>query len=266
MLHIKKTALLYLLVIYFLFLFYSVSFAQSVSITAEAVNPLIGYNTLLLQWDYSRHLGPMDHYLTLNIQPSLPFHLNDQVDMIAYSDLPINSQMKMIYTNAPGMKLGDYQQYLFFSQAHTGNNYLGVGPVFTFPTATDQNIASGKWGIGPALQAAVFGERISYGIVGYYLWSYAGDPNKSNISHTYWNPWLTFTIDKFNNWGLQTEPYFDFISNQGQVPLEIYYNHFALIGSQLTKFTFDGLYWPVPPSSAPNWTLRFNITLFWPTK
>jgi hypothetical protein len=125
-------------------------------------------------------------------------------------------------------------------------------------------LASGKWGIGPALQAAVFGDKISYGIIGYYLWSYAGDPSKPNISKTYWNPWLTYTLDQSNNVGVQSEPYYDFIINQAQIPLELYYNHFAMINNQLYKFTFDGLYWPVAPSYFPTWTLRFNITLFWP--
>lgn len=230
----------------------------------KALNPLVGFSSVLLQWDYLSKLGPVDHYLTLNIQPAIPFHLNDQVDLLAYSDLPINSQMKMIYASAPGMKLGDYQQFLFFSRANTGNAYFGAGPLFSFPTATDPNLASEKWGIGPALQAAVFGEKISYGVIGYYLCSYAGNPNKSNISRTYWNPWLTYALDQFNNVGVQTEPYYDFTADRLQIPLEIFYNHFAMVNNQLCKFTFDGLYWPVAPSYFPAWSLRFNLTLLWP--
>jgi hypothetical protein len=226
-------------------------------------NPFIAYSSLLLQWDYLTKLGPVDHYLTLNIQPAFPFHLNDQVDLLAFSDLPINSQLKMIYASAPGMKLGDYQQFLFFSRANTGNTYFGVGPVFSFPTATDSNLASGKWGIGPALQAAVFGEKISCGIIGYYLTSYAGDPGSPNISRTYWNPWLSYTLDQESNVGVQTEPYYNFIANQAQIPLEVFYNRFATLYNQLMKFTFDGLWWPVAPSYFPSWSLRFNITLFW---
>lgn len=258
-----KILLLFLNILFFCPAFHSVAFAQTQA-TVEVQNPLVSFNSLLLQWDYLGKLGPVQHYLTLNIQPAFPLHLNDQVDLLLYSDLPINSQMKMIYANAPGMKLGDYQQFLFFSRAHTGNTYLGVGPVFLFPTATDPNLASGKWGVGPALQAAVFGDKISYGVIGYYLFSFAGDPNRPNISRTYWNPWFTYTLDQFSNVGLQTEPYYDFIINHAQVPIEIFYNRFAIINNQLVKFTFDGLYWLIAPSYFPNWSLRFNITLFWP--
>lgn len=242
------------------FEFCSPSFAQEVK---TASNPLVSYNTILFQWDYFNKLGPKDHYLTLNIQPSLPFHLNDKIDMIAYSDIPINSQMKMIYADAPAMNVGDIQQMFFFSKANTGNAYFGVGPVFSFPTATDPNLASGKWGIGPALQAAVFEEKKSYGIIGYYLFSYAGDPNKPSISRTYWNPWLTINLDQSNNVGIQMEPYYDFNNNIWQVPLETYYNHFITINNQPIKLTFDGLYWPVAPSYIPKWSVRFNITLFY---
>jgi hypothetical protein len=237
------------------------------SVLAQATmegNPLINYSSILLQWDYLGKLGPVNHYLTLNIQPSIPFHLNNKVDLIAMLDLPINSQMKMIYATAPGMNLGDYQQFLFFSPANTGNKYFGIGPIFSFPTATESNLASGKWGIGPALQAANFGEKISYGIIGYYLCSYAGNPTKPNISRTYWNPWLTWTLDQLNNVGVQTEPYYDFTANQAQVPLEAYYNHFMMIGHQIVKLTFDGLYWPIAPDYFPTWSVRFNLTLIYP--
>jgi len=232
------------------------------ALAAPTPNPLVTTSSILFQWDYLGKLGPVEHYLTLNIQPAIPFHLNDKVDLLAYSDLPINSQMKMIYASAPGMSLGDYQQFLFFSRANSGNTYFGIGPVFSFPTATNPNLASGKWGIGPALQAAYFGEKVSYGVIGYYLFSYAGDPNKSNVSRTYWNPWLTFTIDQQSNFGVQTEPYYDFIANQAQVPLEVYYNRFITFNGQPAKLTFDGLYWPIAPSYFPNWSLRFNLTLF----
>jgi hypothetical protein len=254
------------LVIVFLLgsLMISAAAAQTPTDMAKTPNPLVSANSVLLQWDYIGQLGPVEHYLTLNIQPAFPFHLNDQFDLLLYSDLPVNSQMKMIYANAPGMSLGDYQQFLFFSRAYSGNTYLGIGPVFSFPTATDSNLASGKWGIGPALQAAVFNEKISYGIIGYYLFSYAGDPARPNISRTYWNPWLTFTIDQFNNWGVQTEPYYDFTASQAQIPLELYYNHFVMFNNHPVKFTFDGLYWPIAPAYFPTWSLRFNITLLCP--
>jgi hypothetical protein len=259
----KPPAALFL-AIFLCFVICSASQAQTTTAVRQASNPLISYTSILLQWDYLGTLGPVNHYLTLNIQPSIPFHLNNNMDMLALSDLPVNSQMKMIYANAPGMQFGDYQQFLFFSRAKSGSTYFGIGPVFSFPTATDPALASGKWGIGPALQAAYFGDKISYGVIGYYLCSYAGDPSKPDISRTYWNPWITFTIDQANNWGMQTEPYYDFIASQAQVPLEVYYNHFVIFNGNPVKFTFDGLYWPIAPSYFPNWSLRFNVTLLYP--
>lgn len=229
-----------------------------------AKNPLVSANSVLFQWDYLGKLGPIDHYLTLNIQPAFPFHLNDKVDMIAYSDLPVNSQMRMVYASAPAMNIGDFQQYFFFSAADSDSVYLGIGPVFSFPTATNPNLASNKWGIGPAVQAAVFGEKISYGVIGYYMCSYAGDPSRPNINRTYWNPWLTFNINKDYNVGVQTEPYCDFNTGQWQIPLEAYVNRFISINNQPVKLTLDGLWWAVAPSAFPQWSARFNITLFYP--
>ena len=163
---------------------------------AAAVNPFIAFTTVLFQWDYFNKLGPTDHYLSLNIQPSVPFHLNDKIDLISLSDIPINSEMKMIFPNSHPMVLGDIQENLFFSQANTGNFYAGFGPVLLFPTATTAQYGSEKWGAGPTLMLANFEDEKNYGLIANHVWSFAGNPSRSNISQTFLNPWITFNLSK----------------------------------------------------------------------
>jgi hypothetical protein len=229
-------------------------------------NPIMRENTLLLQWDYLRKLGAVDRYLTINVQPTLPFHLNDTLDLVAYSDLPINAEAKVVYTSAAGLNIGDYQQYFYFSRPNSGNTYFGIGPILSFPTATDPELTSGKWGLGPALMTFYLDEKISYGINGYYLFSFAGNPNKPDLHRTYWNPYVSFKIDRLSDWGMQIEPYYDFVAGYGQLPLELYYEHLVTLHNLNTKITINGLYWLFAPSYFPSWSARFCLTLIWPKK
>ena len=228
------------------------------------LNPMVSYTNVLFQWDYFNKLGPTDHYLALNIQPSVPFHLNDKLDLVSLSDIPINSEMKMIYPNSQPMALGDIQEDILFSQTNTGNIYAGFGPVFLFPTASTPRYGSEKWGIGPAMQLAVFEANRNYGLLANHIWSFAGNPNRNDISQTFLNPWLTYTIDPTTNAGIQTESYYNWLTNKWQIPLEGYYNKFLSINNQLVKLGFFVLYWPVAPDYYPNWSLRFNLTLIFP--
>jgi hypothetical protein len=49
--------------------------------------------------------------------------------------------------------LNDIQQSLFLSPAKPGKLIWGVGPIFQFPTATDDSLGQGKWGAGPTAVA-----------------------------------------------------------------------------------------------------------------
>lgn len=231
---------------------------------AQQPNPLVSAASYLFQWDYFNKLGPTDHYLALNIQPSIPFHLNDKLDLLSLSDIPINSEMKMIFPNSNPMILGDIQEDLLFSRANSGNVYVGLGPVFLFPTATTPQYGSEKWGLGPALQLAVFEEKKSYGLLANQIWSFAGNPNRPDINQTFLNPWITFNLDKTTTAGVQTESYIYWLTGRWQIPLEGYYNKFFTINKQVFRLGFFGLYWLEAPSYFPNWSARFCLTLFYP--
>ena len=54
--------------------------------------------------------------------------------------------------------LGDIVYQGFFTPAKSGKVTWGVGPVLTFPTATDIRLGAGKWSAGPAAIVVAFRE------------------------------------------------------------------------------------------------------------
>jgi len=71
----------------------------------------------------------------------------------------------------------------------------GVGPVFLFPTATDDLLGTEKWGAGPT--AVVFKQTGPwiYGGLANHIESFAGEGGRADISSTYINPFVSRVLD-----------------------------------------------------------------------
>src|ERR1700722_15034826 len=62
---------------------------------------------------------------------------------------------------------------------------IGAGPVFLYPTATDELLGTGKWGAGPtAVVLKQFGGW-TVGALMNQIWSFAGDSDRSYVSRTF---------------------------------------------------------------------------------
>jgi hypothetical protein len=98
-----------------------------------------------LQFNFNSGEGLSDENLfNLNIQPVIPIHLTPRVNMIARTIVPIESFPGPSGTRFSGF--GDIQEQLFFTPAMAGKVIWGVGPVFSFPTATAEPAKT--WNLG----------------------------------------------------------------------------------------------------------------------
>src|SRR5580698_2878730 len=87
---------------------------------------------------------------TLNIQPVIPFTLNDNWTLITRTIVPVIDQQA-----SPGVGsaagLGDITQSFFFSPRPGPSGIIwGAGPALLYPTGTAQ-LGSAKWGAGPTI-------------------------------------------------------------------------------------------------------------------
>lgn len=69
---------------------------------------------------------------------------------------------------------------------------LGAGPVFLYPTASDELLGTGKWGAGPtAVVLKQFGGSTVGALMNQIL-SFAGDSNRSYVSRTFLQPFVAY--------------------------------------------------------------------------
>jgi hypothetical protein len=77
----------------------------------------------------------------LNVQPVIPFKLNDDWNLITRTIVPVTDVVHIIPGNPVG--IGDTVQSFFLSPAKPVNGIiLGAGPVFLYPTATRDEISA----------------------------------------------------------------------------------------------------------------------------
>jgi hypothetical protein len=85
------------------------------------------------------------------------------------------------------------------------------------------------------------------------------------VNSTFVQPFLTYTTKKQTTIGINSEATYDWNESQWLVPLNAQLSQVVKIGKQPVSFTLGARYYAEGPSGAPEWGVRFVITLLFPT-
>jgi len=118
-----------------------------------AQNPVADLISFPIQNNTNFKFGPLEKTQNVtNIQPVIPFHLNEDWLLISRTIAPIIYQPEFVRGQGSEFGLGDINQALFFAPRKPGSFLWGAGPIFLLPTAADKRLRSEKWGAGPAAE------------------------------------------------------------------------------------------------------------------
>ena len=156
-------------------------------------------------------------------------------------------------------------QSLFLSPAES-DPVWGAGPVLLLPTATREVLGTQKWGIGPTGVVLKQGGPWTYGMLANHIWSFAGDDDRADVSLTLLQPFLSYTTPNAWTFTLQTEATRNWEANEDEwtVPIGAFVSKVVDIAGQKVSFQGGPRWWAVGPDTAPDWGLRFNVTLLFP--
>jgi hypothetical protein len=127
------------------------------------------------------------------------------------------------------------------SKRLVGNMILGAGPVFQLPSATNKDLGSDQWAMGPAAVIGYEGENATFGIFPNWFWRIGGagqgskpDVKKMSILYFFnymlgdaWQfgmlPTITYNdkASSGNKWNVPVGPYVGKTIKVGKVPLNI---------------------------------------------
>ena len=146
----------------------------------------------------------------LNTQPVIPVTVGDW-NLINRALIPAVVSVDGFIQGTPGIPegvpskdrktgLGDINYSLFLSPTDVGKLIWGAGASVSLPSATDDQLGSGKWSAGISGVALTLPEWGSMGILGRQLWSFAGDSDRDDVNQTLFEPFVNYNLS--NGWYL----------------------------------------------------------------
>jgi hypothetical protein len=134
--------------------------------------------------------------------------------------------------------LADVLASFFLSPAASKNGlFWGAGPVFLLPTATNDYLATKKWGAGPT---AVFLKQTkgwTSGSLVNQVWSFAGDEERTDVSQLYVQPFLIHNWKSGAGLGVSSEITKDWEANTATIFIIPTVSGLTRIGRQTISLT-----------------------------
>ena len=174
------------------------------ALAKAAQNPVANLISVPFQNNFNHGIGPNDvTQWVLNFQPVIPVTLNKDWNLITRTIIPTINQPSPASGVPSAFGLGDINPTAFLSPAHSGKLIWGVGPTFTFPTATDPLLGAGKWSAGPAVVAlTICGHWVAAALAN-NQWSFAGWGDK-DVNAMLIQPFINYNLK--HGWALSFAP------------------------------------------------------------
>ena len=211
----------------------------------------------------------------LNINPVIPVTVGDW-NLVNRALIPLaNVDGAISGANNPNPQggsssasgLGDINYSLFFSPVKYGSVIWGVGPSINLPTASDDQLGSGKWSAGPTAVALALPKWGSMGILGRQLWSFAGSSKRDDVNQTLIEPFVNYNLS--DGWYLITDMVITAnweakSKNTWTIPVGGGVGKLFKIGDQAVNAKLEAYYNAEKPDGAPNYSVSFQFQLLFP--
>ncbi len=242
---------------------------DSAELAMELANPVSSLISVPFQLNYDQNLGPFEDgsRITLNVQPVVPFSLNEDWNLISRTILPIISQDDVFPGAGSQSGTGDTVQSLFFSpKAPTDSGWIwGAGPVLLIPTGTDDLLGSDKWGIGPTGVALKQQGPWTYGALANHIISIAGNEDRQDINATFLQPFVNYTTPDAWSYIANIEATRDWENKEWSIPLNLQVAKVLKLGNQLVQVS-GGVraYLDAAENGPDGFGFRVNFVLLFP--
>jgi len=223
--------------------------------------------------------APNGEALFVNLQPVLPVSVgnwNLVSRFIAPAIVSVDGYIEGtpgIPSGSPGVErktgIGDINYSLFFSPADSSGPIWGIGPSLSFPTASNDQLGSGKWSVGPSAVALWQPKWGTFGSLVAQLWSFAGDDDRADVSQFLIEPFVSYNLD--NGWYLVTDMIITANWNGASgkkwtVPVGGGIGKLFAVGKQPINANLQSYYMVERPDGAPRWNINFTLSFLFPKK
>ena len=177
---------------------------------------------------------------------------------------PTNPGGSPLPVNVRGNGFGDILSGFFFSSKCKDRNYhLGIGPVITFPTASNDLLGSNQWTIGPGAHFSTEIGRLTAGFFVWQSWKFAGDNSHKRINQLFGKPFFLYELSE--KWELIYIPlglshsWESLSGDDWTVPVGGGLRRMCHLGDQKVGLQMQAFDYVARKPKDPEWELRFTI-------
>ena len=177
------------------------------TIGKKQINPVSDLWSLVTQHDTALFDGDISNadraFHSFKFQPVLPIELSSKLRFIGRPLFPIVESNPIAEVDATGRVdfdrktgFGDIQMATILAPAKKSADGLfwGAGLSWAFPSASEDELGTEKWALGPALVGFYFTKSWIFGLFPQHQWSYAGDSDRESVNRTNIQYFLLYQI------------------------------------------------------------------------
>jgi hypothetical protein len=241
---------------------------DTTALAKQTQNPVGDLISLPLQFNFNTGGDLKDAtQFNLNIQPVIPFKLRPDWNVIARAIVPIDSVPSSNSTSYSGV--GDIQLQFYLTPTKPSAFIYGVGPVFSFPTATAPPLRTGTWASGVGFVGLTMkGPWVIGGLINQYwpLSDTGGEPKtdllvlQPAVNYNFGGGWaMSFSPAITANWDASA-------GNQWTVPLGLGITKTTIFNGRPMNVGLQYFANVKRPEGSAGYQLRFAISLLYPEK
>lgn len=245
---------------------------ETTSLAQQAQNPVADLVSVPFQLNWNFDTGPLEKgQQVLNIQPVLPFELNEEWNLITRTILPVVSQPAFTPGQSRTDGIGDVSFTAFLSpkKPTAGGWIWGVGPVLLMDTASNSRLGQGAWSLGPS---AVFLKIKGAWVIGALInntWSVSTDEGRSDVNQMLIQPFINYNFPKKPGRYLTYSPVITAnwkadSGNTWTVPMGLGIGQVMKLGKQAVNMQIAGYYNVVRPDFGSRWQIRAVLVFMFP--
>jgi hypothetical protein len=242
---------------------------ESVDLAKQLANPIASLVSVPFQFNWEQNVGPQKlTRFVLNVQPVMPFTVNEHVNLIVRLIAPLVSQPPLVEGGAPTFGISDITTSFFISPSKSTRLIWGAGPVVVLPSTSEPTLGSGKWSAGPTIVALKQTGAWTVGALWNQVWSFSGDPARSNVNQMFLQPFasyqatptitLTVQSETTANWETEND------DDRWTIPINVVVSKLATLGTFPASYQLGFGAFPVHPVVGPSWKVRATIVLLLP--
>jgi hypothetical protein len=243
---------------------------SSAELAKKLSNPIANLISVPFKYSWDTDIGPAEaQRSTYVVQPVIPFTLSADWNLITRTIMPVYIDSRSPIPGGNNISgRGDILQSFFFSpKAPTASGWIwGLGPVFSYPTANNDLLGSGKTSGGPTIVLLKQASGWTYGLLANQLWSLSGSSDREHVNSTFLQPFLSFTTKTYTTLGVNTQSTYDWVAGQWTAPVYANASQLVKIGKLPVSFQLSYHNYVQRPLFTPVWGIDFQVTLLFPKK